>query len=83
MTTPTSDRTLGPEAVRQFHISGMHCGSCVALVEETLLETDGIRSASVDLADEKAVVTFDPSVTDVRAIVLAIDEVGYQATPLD
>ncbi len=43
----------------------MHCGSCVALVEESLAEQDGVDSASVDLDRERAVIGFDPSVVGV------------------
>ena len=40
----------------------MHCGSCVALIEETLTEQAGVARASVDLESARAVVEYDPAV---------------------
>ena len=32
-----------------FHVSGTHCPSCKILIEETLIEQDGITKATVNL----------------------------------
>jgi len=32
-----------------FHVSGTHCPSCKVLIEETLIEQDGVKQASVNL----------------------------------
>ncbi len=32
-----------------FHVSGTHCPSCKLLIEETLIEEDGVTKASVNL----------------------------------
>ena len=42
-------------------IEGMTCASCVNRVERFLRRTDGVVEANVNLATEKASVTFDPS----------------------
>jgi len=63
-------------------VEGMHCGSCVALIEETLGEQDGVTSATVDLDSARAVVGFDPARIDVGALTAAVAEVGYVATPV-
>jgi len=62
-------------------VEGMHCGSCVALIEETLQEQAGVRSATVDLDSARAVVGFDPAQIDVDALTAAVAEAGYVATP--
>jgi copper chaperone CopZ len=62
-------------------VKGMHCGSCVALVEETLQEQTGVTSATVDLDSARAVVGFDPSQIDVEGLTAAVAEAGYAATP--
>ncbi len=59
-------------------IKGMTCASCVQVIEETLQETEGVYSASVNLATEKANLKFDPSMVNVPAIKKAIEEVGYE-----
>jgi Cu+-exporting ATPase len=60
----------------------MHCGSCVALIEETLSERDGVASALVDLDSSRAVVEYDPSVLGVEEIRTAIAGAGYSAIPV-
>ena len=60
----------------------MHCGSCVALIEETLNEREGVTAALVDLDSSRAVIEYDPSALDVEEIRAAIAEAGYSATPV-
>ena len=76
-----SDTSNGPApASVEFLVEGMHCGSCVALIEETLQEQAGVSSATVDLDSARAVVGFDPSQIDVDALTAAVAEAGYAAT---
>jgi P-type Cu+ transporter len=63
----------------QLAVSGMHCASCAALIEEVLAEQPGLLAARVDLANERAEVTFDDDVTDLKAVQSAITELGYGA----
>jgi copper chaperone CopZ len=67
-------------ATVQLSVEGMHCGSCVALVEESLVETAGVVSASVDLASARAVVDYDPSLVGVDGLRSTIAGAGYSAT---
>ena len=69
-------------AVALLSVEGMHCGSCVALIEETLNERGGVTAASVDLDSARAVIEYDPSTLDVEEIRAAIAEAGYSATPV-
>jgi copper chaperone CopZ len=78
--SPGTDPAADGQAV-ELAIDGMHCESCVALIEEVLLEQTGVRSASVDLASATAVVRFDPAILGTDALQSAIAEVGYSATP--
>jgi len=71
-----------PSTSVELAVEGMHCGSCVALVEETLGEQDGVTHASVDLDAARAVVDYDPARIDVDALTAAVAEVGYVATPV-
>jgi len=77
--TPETDAQI---AVAQLTVEGMHCGSCVALIEETLNEREGVTAALVDLDSARAVIEYDPSTLDVEEIRAAIAEVGYSATPV-
>ena len=53
--------TPHPTAECTFDIGGMTCASCVGRVEKALKRVDGVVAASVNLANETAVVTFDPA----------------------
>jgi Cu+-exporting ATPase len=71
----------GGAATADLVVTGMHCGSCQALVEESLSERDGVTSAVVDLESGRAVVRFDPGVVTVDDLTAIVAEVGYSATP--
>ena len=77
-----SSRLDGTTSVAELSVEGMHCGSCVDLIEETLGEQAGVTSASVDLDAARAVVEFDPSQVDLDEIRAAIADAGYAATPV-
>ena len=61
-------------------INGMTCASCVSRIEKVLKKNEGISSASVNLATEKASVQFDPSKIDLLKIVSSIKTAGYEAS---
>jgi len=59
-------------------VGGMTCASCVARVERALRKVEGVQSAAVNLATEKATVSFDPLRAEVDALLEAIEAAGYQ-----
>ncbi len=63
---------------KEFAISGMHCASCAATIEKTLLRLKGIETASVNFATEKATVEFDEKQIMPANIESAITKAGYQ-----
>ncbi len=67
----------------EFHIDGMHCDSCAALIKETLEETAGVQSADVNFGGKTAVVEFDPGVVQQKTLVKKIQDAGYNATEGD
>ena len=62
-----------------FSIQGMHCASCSTRIEKVLGSMPEIQAAKVNLASEKAAVTFDPARITVREIREAIDNLGFEA----
>ena len=69
MTTKTLDIDVG----------GMTCAACVGRVERGLKKVAGVQDASVNLATERATVTFDPAVTNPAALVRQVVDTGYEA----
>jgi Cu+-exporting ATPase len=58
-------------------IAGMTCASCVGHVEKALQGTDGVLSAAVNLATERATVTYLPGVVGRAGLVKAVRDSGY------
>jgi Cu+-exporting ATPase len=61
-----------------LRIGGMTCAMCVQTIEEVLNELDGVIGASVNLATEKAMVTYDPDKIGYEEMKHAIEDVGYE-----
>src|SRR5207237_1455536 len=59
-------------------VRGMHCAACVGKVERALTSVPGVDQASVNLATEKATVTFDSTRTDVTRLQDAVARAGYE-----
>ncbi|HEX5415268.1 MAG TPA: copper ion binding protein, partial [Chloroflexota bacterium] len=70
VTTPVVDTI-------SFGVTGMTCASCVRRVEKALAKTAGIQEASVNLATEKATVTYDPTQASQQQIQAAVEKAGY------
>jgi heavy metal translocating P-type ATPase len=64
-------------------LDGLRCASCVARVERSLRETNGVREASVNHTTHRALVRFDPERVDVGGLLARVRELGYDATPFD
>ena len=58
----------------------MTCASCVRRVETALDKVDGVRGATVNLATEKATVSFDPARVRIESLTGAVEAAGYTAT---
>ncbi|WP_225769666.1 heavy metal translocating P-type ATPase [Inquilinus sp. Marseille-Q2685] len=67
--------------IYQFAIEGMTCASCVRRVEQSIARTPGVAAATVNLATERADVSFSAA-PDIPAVVKAIESAGY-AVPQD
>jgi Cu+-exporting ATPase len=59
-------------------VGGMMCATCVQTVEAALRALPGVITANVNLANERAYVTYNPSVTTVADMKKAIEDDGYQ-----
>ncbi|QBD83346.1 copper-translocating P-type ATPase [Ktedonosporobacter rubrisoli] len=71
------------EAKLTLEISGMSCASCAMRIEKGLKKVQGVHEAQVNLATERATVTYDPAQVDVPKLVQKVEVVGYGAKPLD
>ena len=61
-------------------ISGMSCASCVSHVEGALKDLQGVRNVVVNLATNKASLSYDPQLVKVNDMQRAVEDVGYGVT---
>ncbi len=61
---------------KTYAVKGMHCASCVRVLEKAIGKVDGVKEVSVNLATEKAAVSFSKKVED-QEIKNAVQKVGY------
>jgi len=57
----------------------MTCAACARRVEKAILKLEGVETASVNFATEKAVVSYDSQVVRLPAIKKTIEKIGYKA----
>ncbi|MGH2557570.1 MAG: heavy metal translocating P-type ATPase, partial [Thermomicrobiales bacterium] len=79
-TTDDTKPTTGVEVT--LPVSGMTCASCVRRVEKALGKVPGVTEAAVNLATEKARVTFDPAQANATALKAAVEKAGYSVPQL-
>lgn len=71
-----------PSQTTTLPIGGMTCASCTATVQAALAKVQGVLSASVNLATEKATVTYIPGVAGFEDFKKAVDATGYTVLDL-
>ena len=76
--SPTPQPQLQHEAIA---VQGMTCASCVARVEKAIGRVAGVASASVNLATERAEVSYATAPVH-EAVVQAIRKAGYDVAPV-
>lgn len=64
-------------------IGGMSCAACAQRVEKAVGRLEGVTSASVNFATEKATVTYDPQKVRLSVIREAIEKAGYKALEIN
>lgn len=65
------------EIKKTFDVKGMHCASCVRVIERTLKKADGVSDATVNLATNRVTVRCDEN-TPEQALATAVKQKGYE-----
>ena len=66
-----------PTANLELPISGMTCANCANTIQRRLNKTDGVLEASVNYANEKAVIRYVPGAVTRSELVAAVRKAGY------
>ena len=61
----------------QLKIGGMHCASCSAGLERAFQETEGVLSAAVNIATERAALTYDAEALRLSDIYAVVEDEGF------
>ncbi|MDR2582879.1 MAG: cadmium-translocating P-type ATPase [Fibromonadaceae bacterium] len=59
-------------------IGGMTCAACARRIEKVILKLEGVETASVNFATEKATLSYDPQKIKLPIIRKTIEKIGYK-----
>jgi len=62
----------------EFDITGMTCTACANRIEKVLNREAGVKAATVNLANEAAVIDYYPSIIDEAALIQFVEQTGYE-----
>lgn len=65
----------------EYDITGMTCATCSNRIEKALSNQKGVNQATVNLANETAVIEYQPALVDEETFVRLVEKLGYQAKP--
>ena len=76
---PNQDLPISTGKKLDLPIKGISCASCVAKIEKGLSHLSGVVDAKVNLATQRAAITFDPSQVHMSDFIRTIQDLGYEA----
>jgi Cu2+-exporting ATPase len=71
----------GGMATTELYLEGVHCASCVWLVERVPLLVSGVARAELDVRRSVARVTWQPGAVALSTVARALDKLGYAPHP--
>ncbi|MBO0781856.1 MAG: copper ion binding protein, partial [Ktedonobacteraceae bacterium] len=81
---PASSAPAAPQQAQTvLAIEGMTCASCAMRVEKGLKKVPGVLDAQVNLATEKATVTYNAAQIDVPRMIQKVEAIGYGAHQME
>lgn len=65
----------------ELYLEGIHCASCVWLVERVPLLVAGVARAELDIRRSRAIVEWNPAETPLSGVARTLDALGYPPHP--
>jgi Cu+-exporting ATPase len=65
-----------------LNLTAMSCANCALTIEKALSSLNGVQTATVNFASEKAHVVFDASKINAAKMIKAVEDAGYGATEI-
>ena len=60
-----------------FLVEGMECAACAVRIEKQLMKRDGVNAASVNLANHKASIRYNPDQISIEGLIASIEKTGF------
>jgi periplasmic mercuric ion binding protein len=79
--TLASSGTFAAERTLTLAVRNMYCDACPLIVRKSLEAVPGVAKAVVSFKDKSAVVIYDDSITNVKALTTATTKAGYPSAP--
>jgi periplasmic mercuric ion binding protein len=76
-----SSTALASENTVTLVVKNMYCAACPHTVKASLEAVPGVAKAVVSYKDQTAIVTYDDTKTDVKALTTATTNAGYPSAP--
>ena len=76
-----SSAALAGEKTITLAVENMNCAACPHTVKASLEAVPGVTKAVVSYKDKTAVVTYDDTKADVKALTTATTDAGYPSAP--
>lgn len=73
----TAAQQTANERTVSLQVDNMYCASCPYIVKRALESTAGVIAADVSFREKRALVKYDPSKTEVAALLKATSDMGY------
>jgi P-type Cu2+ transporter len=64
-------------------VEGIHCGSCVWLIENTLKKQDGVLNARLNMSTRRLVIEWNGEKKQIKKLIDIIEKLGYKLIPYD
>jgi mercuric ion binding protein len=76
-----SSAAFAGEKTITLAVENMYCAACPHTVKASLEAVPGVTKAVVSYKDKTAVVTYDDTKADVKALTTATTDAGYRSAP--
>lgn len=76
-----SPAAIAGEKTVTLAVQNMFCAACPQIVQKSLEAVPGVAKVAVSYKEKTAVVTFDDSKADVKALTTATTNAGYPSAP--
>lgn len=74
--------TNSPAWQSRLQVQGMHCSACAGIVQRALLAVPGVQAAQINAMSARALVTWNPAITEPSRWIAAASAAGYTMLPI-